>query len=113
MADIDYAAARFWLDVAVLIAVAANTAYTWAANRSKVNKAAIAEISNRVGKVEQRMSDLEADVNHLPDRGDIDTLHDRITGVSNQVSEVSGELRGIDRTLQNIHQSLLAERNKP
>jgi len=107
----NYSEARFWLDVAVLTGVIANTAYTWLANRSKVNKAAIEQVGHRVGGLERRIGELEADVRHLPGRGDVDDLHERITGVSNQMGEMRGELHGINRTLSLIHQSLLDERN--
>lgn len=108
----DYGAARFYFDVVVAVGVVLNTGYTWAANRTKGNKVAIEQVRQQVVHLESRFSTLESQVQHLPGRADVEELHDRITEVANLVSETRGELRGINRTLENIHQSLLAERTK-
>lgn len=100
MKGVDYSSWQFWLDIAQIIALLLMVIYTHLANRSKANKGTIEQLSERVGK-------LEADVSHLPDHDDIGALHDKVNGVSNIVSTISGQLASVNNTLTLINEHLI------
>lgn len=102
---------RLTLDFVVIVAVLANTVYTWIANRSKANKQAIEHVANELHGIRGRVGVLETEVHHLPDHDDLGNLHEKVNQVANGMERVGGELAGMNRTLHLIQESLLAERN--
>jgi hypothetical protein len=102
---------RFFGDLLMGAVVTANTLYTWFANRSRVNKAAIDSLEKELHGIRGRVGVLESEVKHLPNHDDLGDLHEKVNRVAHGMERMGGQLDGINRTLGLIHESLLSERN--
>lgn len=111
MADVDYTALRFWIDVLYLGGVIAVGIYAWVVNRSKANRSAIDELDGRTQSVERRQDKLEERVANVPTHHDLARVYDRLNGVSEQVKEMNGNLTGISRQIGMISEYLLNRRD--
>ena len=109
MTDMDYGAMRFWWDVAITLIVLGNFIYTWVANRSDRNTAAIAHANVRIDTIDHAVKHIQADVEHLPNYHEIGTVHEKINDVAGQVKAIDGQLTGINHTLQLINEYLIKE----
>ena len=107
----DYAPMRFWLDVATLAAVGANTLYTWLMSRAKANRAAIERVDGHLAEVVRRVDRLENRADAAPSHDDLGVLHDRITDLSGAVRELTGVMQQMRRGMDRVETYLL-EANK-
>lgn len=130
---------RFWLDVIVLIAVAANTVYTWWSNKEKVNGGRIKSLEAKVaekqdseaaqkiladhearcrrhreqtGNLDATLRGLQSEVNHLPSRSEIKGLNDNITDLAGKMGRFEGRLEGINRVADLMNEFLINQGGK-
>lgn len=108
----DYDAMRFWLEVILAMWALTSTAIAGWTAKTRANRESIQDVRSEVGKIDKRLSVVEADIESLPDHDDIGELHEKINAVDGSMKEIRGELAGVNRTLSLIHESLLAERNR-
>jgi len=116
--------------IALAISVA-NFALTWGvalymylANKNKVTNERITKLEEQMGEKIQQLDDdvegrlveygekiarLEEGAEHGPTRHDLGLLHEKINGVNAQVSTFSGQLSGIDATLRQIMDRIMAK----
>jgi len=108
--EVNWDAMRFGFDVSQLVFMAGVTIYVWWKNRSTATKSAIEEVDSKVtvikrdldvrlNKLNQRVSLTEQNIKHLPDHEDLGAIHEKVNEVARTMSEMSGELRGMNRTL--------------
>lgn len=107
----NYEAAKLWLAVLNTIAWAVAAAYGWVLKRTKANRNEIDRAFEAHYRLKERVDKCETKVMNMPNHDDIGKLHEKVNRVSNSVERMNGELVGISKTLQLIHQSLLDERN--
>jgi hypothetical protein len=120
----DYAAAKFWFDVAQVLIWAALAVYLYYDRRDKATRGAVAAISRQsetgiadLGRLvnarldghEARLITVEACVEHVPKHGDLAAIYERINTIGGKVDEMSGELRGFRRGIDLIQQHLMGE----
>ncbi len=95
--------------------------YTWVGNRDKVSRQAIEGVDEDLRKMGMRIDKdlrsvgvrvgvLEETVRHMPGKSELDTLHKRITEAREVQQAMQGELHGMNRTLNLIHEYLLHNR---
>ena len=135
----DYAAGKFWLDIAVLIGVAANTLYTWWANRAKVTSRRFAalekEVAERISKedfkdakrqkdqdcakhkdetkgLEQAYHTLSREVDKLPSRSEIKELSDSMRTLTEKIGNLDGRMSGVNRAVDLINEFLIEQGGK-
>ncbi|HHH12946.1 MAG TPA: DUF2730 family protein [Thiolapillus brandeum] len=103
----DYRMLGFWWDVAQAGGLAVVAAYTWLANRSKANRAAIDRVDGRVGEMAGRLERLEQRADTAPTHSDLSVLHERITELSGAVRELTGVMQQLRRAVDRVETYLL------
>ncbi|MDH5785341.1 MAG: DUF2730 family protein [Chromatiales bacterium] len=105
--DLDYGQFRIWFDLVQTFVMVALAIYTWIVNRTKVNKAAIDRVDNRVIRLQERVTLLENDVRHLPNHDDLGDIHEKVNTIASGMGKIEGELTALNRTLGLINDHLL------
>lgn len=123
MNSINWDAYRFVFDILQTLFMALLGVYAWWTNRSHVTTSAIeqveakvsevkASLEIRVNKLDRRLGTVEQEVKHLPDHEDIGDIHEKVNQVATTMSQMQGELAGINRTLGLINEYLLNQGGK-
>ena len=94
--ELDYGAARFWMDVFQNGGLIALGVYTWWVNREKVTAERFARLEKRLTKVELSGG--------CAGHGDFDK---RLRLVEEAVSAINGRLKGIGHSLNIIQEYLM------
>lgn len=100
---IDYTAAKFWMDVAQIVATFAIGIYVWWTGRTRATYAAIREVdkkqSGRHDQLETRLdrhSDrllvLEKDIKALPTESHISDLYSKMNALNREMGELASQL---------------------
>ncbi|MDC8804230.1 hypothetical protein PRZ61_12335 [Halomonas pacifica] len=97
--DIDWTAARFFLDVALV----AGMIYVWWTNRNRATAASIREVDKRVDQ-------LDAQLKRRPSFDDLDRIRDDMHGISRGMAEISTQMQATNSLLNRLHEYLLTER---
>ncbi|MCP3941534.1 MAG: hypothetical protein GY710_08645 [Desulfobacteraceae bacterium] len=101
---IDYAAWRFWVDVGQYIFGIIIAFYIWFSNRAKATDKDVQGVKKDMGKIESRVTKLEAgSISH----DDLGKVYERMNKVSDQMSELTGTTKGIKGTVDIIQEHLL------
>lgn len=103
----DYETWRIGYDVVVLTTVAANFVYTWVANRTKANRAAIDRVDHHLGEVVRRVDRLESRADAAPTHDDLAVLHERINDLAGAVRELTGVMGAVRRSIDRVETYLL------
>lgn len=103
----DWTAARFFLDVLILLGFIILGIYTWWTTRNQVTAAAIAKVNDRVGDNETRIRDVEKQLEHLPTHEHLGDIHEKVNAVAGTMREIKGELGAISRHLTLMNDYLL------
>ena len=98
--DVDYTAARFWMDLLQLAGIVAIGIYSWWGNRAKVTNSRFNGLETRMTKVESKSG--------CDHHGDFDK---RLRDVQSNVSTIDGRMEGIGRALNLIQEHLLSKGN--
>lgn len=85
--------------------------YVYLANKNKATNERIDRITRsvdeRFGAHSDRLARLEEAAEFLPTHDDLGDLHTRINSMSDNVSSMAGEMKGMRNTLQLIQQHLM------
>lgn len=97
-----------WLQFALSIALGL---FLWITNKDKVTNKRISDFEDhndkRFDRQAERLTKVETTLDNRPKSPDINRLHRRMDDVQKQVSSQSGELKGIHKTLDLIHKTLM------
>lgn len=118
----DYAAWRFWLDIAQWALTGVIGFFLLMEKRQRVSTRVIDALKTEIRTMdsahhlllnehEKRLSVVETECRTSPNHGDLAEMYKRINEVSDGMSDMAGEMRGMRRSLDMIHQHLLNERN--
>jgi tetrahydromethanopterin S-methyltransferase subunit G len=114
---LDYKALSFWLQAAQALLTGAVFLYVWVTSRQKANTTAIKEVhaslSEEINKVDDRLIQVEKDIEYAPSRADFDKMSSRINTISDSVNHVEGELKQMNNTLQMINDHLINQGSRP
>lgn len=109
---------KFWFDVVQTLMIFAFWLHTWLNNRHAVTNTAIAEIKRQIdldlGNQQLKMSHLseqiirlEQDLKHAPSYEDFERVYERLEDLSQKLSTLTGEFKGINKTLGTIHDAMI------
>lgn len=102
----DLDTAKFLLQMLEFLVVGACSVYVYIANKNRVTNERITEmetaLEDKLDGHGERIAVLETRADSGPSHGDLSSIHDRITGVGNQVSDIGGRLAGIESNLRQI-----------
>ncbi|PWG62844.1 DUF2730 family protein [Spiribacter halobius] len=115
---IDYGAMRFWMDALQLAGLGMLGLYTHLVQKSKANTAAIADVDtrasdgidrvrDRVISVERRVDVAESQLASVPTHHDLGRVYERLNTVSQDMRQMTGEVRSIAHQLSMISEYLL------
>lgn len=111
MNPIDYGALDFWWKVAITLLNLAIGLYLFWERHNDAGKRRIdsmeRDMDTRLDNHGARLAKIEAKIDDMPSHDDIGHVHDRITGVGENVKLMTGEMTGIKTLLHTIHQHLL------
>lgn len=121
--NIDYTAAKFWWDVFITFICFAAACYTFIKTRHSANAKDIRllrdwialELEKRDGGTSDlgvRLSVVERDIQHAPTHRQVAEVHDRLTTVTKELSEIAGEMKAYTRQVRMINEVLLAQSSK-
>ncbi|CAA0111640.1 Uncharacterised protein [BD1-7 clade bacterium] len=109
--SLDYKAAAFWFSVFQFLYMVAMTVWVWNANRHNASKQMIEDkntaLANQLSQHNNRLTQVERDLQHLPDHEDMSVIHTRINDSAQSLEAVRGELKQINNTMQLMHSYLL------
>jgi hypothetical protein len=127
----DYAAAKFWIDLAQILITALIGVYLWYDRRDRATRGAVdalgrdagekiedlrrdtgekvEALSIRVAGNEARIATVETILEAAPKHGDLAAIYERINAIGGKVDEMSGELRGFRRGIDLIQQHLMGD----
>lgn len=96
---------KFWLDL-VQSAVSVGLAlWMWAANRRAAQKK---EVDEKLANLNDRVTVAEQVIENGPDHDDIKLIYQRMDEISGELKQLVGEFRGVNHTLQLLHEHLLS-----
>lgn len=107
----DLELAKFLFQVLTFLMTAAVGVYVYMSNKDKVT-------NDRIGKLEEdldnkldghieRIVALETKADNSLTHNDLSDIHEKINGVSNKISELSGQFSGTKNILDLIHKTLM------
>ena len=98
--------ARFWLDLAQWLTTLGIGAYVWVATRQRATRDQIesvkSEAAERADRHAERLTKLEANMEHVPSRGAIDGLNQKLTQLHGDFQHMAGWLEGIKGLLSTL-----------
>ena len=98
---------EFWWDIIQTAGIGLFAAWAFMVNRTKANQDAITELALRQDDLEKHMQVTRTELKNMPDRGDIERLHGRITQLAEGVKHMEGQLKQVNQTLVIIQQHLV------
>ncbi|MEX3690118.1 hypothetical protein AB3X91_03685 [Paraburkholderia sp. BR14263] len=108
--NIEYFSLAF--QVCDALATAAVGIYVYLSNKDKVTNDRIstleASVDNRLDNHGERVARVEEAILHVPTHEDLGSVHTRINEMGQGVHTLTGEVRGMHRTLMLIQQHLLS-----
>jgi hypothetical protein len=125
--QIDYNAARFWLEVLLLLGNIGMYLYVWIDRGQRVGRARMeameAAAKTDFIRLSERLTGAEAKLAQVPTHDDLGRIYERIAkltdsisefkeGLSARLGEMKGEFRAVREGVSMIHQFLLEERKK-
>jgi cbb3-type cytochrome oxidase subunit 3 len=105
--ELDYNAMKFWFDVFLSICLLASILHNWISNKSRVNKKEIEQVNDAVLKLKDRVVQVEGQMKNAPTHTDLSNIYNRINGVSQDISEMSGAMKAMTSQLSLINEHLL------
>ena len=108
----EYAGLQFYLNVILAVIMVANLIYTWFLNRDRVSTARIKDVERAIESHRERLARAEERLKSAPTHADMGALHERINAVYGSLEKLAGEVSGLSRNVNLIHQHLLEERRQ-
>lgn len=110
LANLDYGAARFWMDALQVLGLIALFIYQHLTSKSKANASAIDAVRDDYGNLKDRIVSIEGRLKHAPTHQDISKVYDRLNDVAEDLSGVSGQMRAVTHQLSMVNQYLLNQK---
>ncbi len=110
LAQLDYEAAKFWMSFIQLAGLVALFIYTHLTNKSKANSSAIESVKEDFDGLKSRVVAIESRLENAPTHQDISKVYDRLNDVAEELSNVSGQMRGALNQLSMVNQYLLNQK---
>lgn len=101
--DIDWTAARFFLDLGLVVFTGGVGIYVWWTSRNRASSEAIRAVDRRVDGLEQQLK-------RRPGFNDLDKLRTEMHGISRGMAEISTQMQSTNALLNRLHEYLLTER---
>lgn len=102
---------KFIFDLAQLVVTVGIAIYVWILSKHKVNATRITKLedahNSELYDIKDRLTKIETTVTHMPDREQIGRLHARIDKLSEGVSAMQGEMKGVSDDTTLILQTLI------
>mgnify|MGYP001558524718 CR=1 FL=1 len=98
---------KFWLDLVQSVVMAGITLWMWAANRRAAQKK---EVDEKLAGLNDRVTVAEQLIESGPDHSDIEKIYQRMDEISGELKQLMGEFRGVNHTLQLLHEHLLSRK---
>jgi len=107
----DYSAAKFWFDVVQTVLIAVIGLQNWFGKRHAATEADIKalryDIDGKLNAQAERLTRVEQDLEHVPDKQDFIRVHERLDKVSADLAKLTGETHSSKELLQTIHRYLM------
>tara|TARA_R110002050_G_scaffold269917_1_gene412437 strand:- start:53635 stop:53967 length:333 start_codon:yes stop_codon:yes gene_type:complete len=103
----DYEAMGFWFNVFITIGLFGNWLYMWLTNRQRVNKAEIEQVNKSVYLLTNQISLFEEKLKGTPTHNDLSNIYNRINGMSQDISEMTGAVKALTTQMSLINQHLI------
>lgn len=110
----EYEALKIWIDIAQFGVTGGIGIWLWLVRKNDTTNVHLAQlerdVDQRLDNHAQRLAGLEADIKGLPTHKDLGDLYERVNQVAENLSQLTGEFRGVRDTLGLIHRQLLDNR---
>ncbi|AUZ85796.1 DUF2730 family protein [Methylophaga nitratireducenticrescens] len=106
--DLDYSALKFWFDVFLSICLLASLAHNWVSNKHRVNKKEIDQVNTAVVSLTGRVLQVETQMKSAPTHSDLSNIYNRINGMSQDISEMTGAMKAMTSQLSLINEHLIS-----
>lgn len=107
ISNVDYGAARFWMDFLQVAGLVALGVYQHFTSKSKANASAIETVKDDVNSLKDRVVAVEGQLKNAPTHQDLSKVYDRLNDVAEDLSGVSGQMRALSHQLSMVNQYLL------
>jgi hypothetical protein len=95
---LNYAEWKFWLDVMVLVGVAANTGYTWWTNREKVTNRRFKAQEDEIAAIKSMLGNIPATCSkHAKNEGRLDGHNDRLAQHKELLTSIETEFKHLPK----------------
>ncbi|MBS9780889.1 MAG: DUF2730 family protein [Gammaproteobacteria bacterium] len=104
---------KFIFDMAQTVFMVGISIYVWIITKHKVNADKINQLEDNhnqeIHDIKNRLTHIETTIKHMPDREQISRIHRRIDDLSQGVSRMEGELKGLTDDSAMILQTLIEQ----
>jgi hypothetical protein len=101
---------RDLLSVAAALIATGGAIYAWLTARSKANSGALRELEREHREVEHRVTSVEGDIRHLPDKESVHALQLAISEMRGSMGRIEESLGGTNRTVRRMEEFLMETR---
>jgi hypothetical protein len=121
--DLDYNAAKFWLDVAQWLFIGGLAVWAYLRGKDSDNKLAIKAVADELAEFiaqsrlanddqNHRLTTLQEKVNHLPTEQDLTHLSNDMSSVKAQINGMASLLSRVEHQTNLIHDHLLNNKQR-
>jgi len=107
----DYSAAKFWFDVIQTVLIGVIGLQNWFGKRHAATevdiKALRYDIDGKLNAQAERLTRVEQDLEHVPDKQDFIRVHERLDKMTGDLSGLKGEFHAGNELLKTIHRYLM------
>lgn len=104
---LDYQALGFWFNAFITLGLFGNWLYMWLTNRQRVNKAEIEQVNKSVYLLTNQITLFEEKLKATPKHSDLSNIYNRINGMSQDISEMTGAVKALTTQMSLINQHLI------
>jgi hypothetical protein len=105
----DFSAAKFWLDLVVVIGLIVQFFWVKRSNKDKATTKNIVDLRKHVDELqasnEKRLTRVESEITHLP-------THTDLKEINKSLSSMEGTLKGLSRAVDLMNEYLLNRKDK-
>jgi mevalonate kinase len=105
---INWTAARFMLDIVILLGMIGIGIYTWWSNRTRASQVEFGQAHKRMDKILAQVNRLELEAKHVPTRAEFTDLNERLGELHADLREMIGGQETLKRLVDIMNQHLLA-----
>ena len=98
---------KFWLDLVQSVVMAGITLWMWASNRRAAQKK---EVDEKLLTLNDRVTVAEQQIKDGPDHDDLGRIYNRMEKMNDELRKLVGEFKGVNHTLQLLHEHLLSRK---